>query len=356
MKPSTLRLSRPFGKTIGFALAIFASAIVLAEVVFRQPIVQGGLPSPSLGIGHHSLDLRLSFLRRLAREEGPVECIFLGTSQVVVAIDPVVFSSSYKEATGRAIRGFNLGVEGLTLPSAEALIRIMIKLYGPRLIIFGVLPAQFGKQYIRPSEERILTNPWIRYELGEGNWKGWLTEHFYFFRYFLSFRQWMEQPDFYSSLRKREAVMSPYGFSNFRNSKSAQGLLPDAERAERFEKNLKDFAISPDRLDDFEKILTHHTEIELIIAEMPTHWSFRTYYGRGETDHWETIQEIKKRAARQEVLFIPGDSPLFRPDGLWRQSNHMNALGAEIYSRWLGEQVGKAVHAGWIRNPLGPEE
>jgi hypothetical protein len=356
MKPSTMRPDKPSGKTVGLALVIFTSVLLLAEVVLRQPAVQAGLPSPSLGIGHHSLDLRLAFLRKLVQEEGPVECIFLGTSQVVMAVNPVLFSTSYKEHNGKEIRGFNLGVEGLTLPSAEALIRIVINLYRPRLIIFGLLPAQFGEQYFRPSEERILSNPWIRYQLGEFNWAGWETEHFTFYRYFLSFRQWLEQPDFYSSLRKKESVMSPYGFGNFRNVQSSQGLLPDAERAERFEKRLKDFTISPDRLDDFEKILSHSREIELVVVDMPTHPTFWTYYGRGEADHWETIEEIKKRCKQWGVLFISGDSPLFRPDRLWRQTNHMNALGAELYSRWLGGQVGSAVRDGLIRDHLGPEE
>jgi hypothetical protein len=39
------------------------------------------------------------------------------------------------------------------------------------------------------------------------------------------------------------------------------------------------------------------------------------------------------------------------PEAGWWDAAHMNAIGAEIFSKWLGEQVGKAVRKGTIALP-----
>ncbi|MBN1224485.1 MAG: hypothetical protein JXB23_14650 [Candidatus Aminicenantes bacterium] len=352
MKKPNLHIRIPFGKTFILALAILAFSIIAAETAFRTTPVQSVIPNPSLGISHYFLDLKFSSLRNETKKNGPVDCLFLGTSQVDVSFDPAVFSTSYEKRTGKRIRSYNFGVAGLMLPSTKALMHILIKVYKPRFIMLGIAPAQFGKEIIRPSEARIMSSHWIRYHNGSFNFEGWMTEHFMAYRYFLRFRQWMEQPEFSFLVSQREKFMSPYGFANFKNPHSVQALQTDPKRAARFKRKLASFEISPVRITDFEKLLDYRDQVDLAVVEMPDHPIFKTFYGGEEKSYLEVSEAVRRITERRGIVFIPADKPEFHADELWLQSNHMNALGAELFSLWLGDKVGEFVQAGLIKDPV----
>ncbi len=336
--------------TLLLGVVFLLVTVILLELTARSRLAGSYLPAPSMGFSHHLLDLKLSYLQRLVKEEGPVECIFLGSSSVAAAVDPVVFGQSYEKMTGKPIRSFNFGIGALDLPSALILTKILVKLFRPKLIIQGLVAVDFSLHRVRQIGKRIPKNPWIRYQLGLFNLEGWLADHSLFYRYFLRFRQWLEQPGFSALVAKKEPLMSPYGFRNFR---SKRGFVPDPEKKRTFEKKLAGFKLSQRRLDTLKKTigLCLREETALVLVEMPVHPVFNTFYPGGAKDPQETMAEVAGYVTSRGIFFIAALRTGFSADRLWLHSDHLNSIGAKYYSQWLGEQIGRAVKEGLV-NPI----
>lgn len=338
-----------FPVTVLLAVVFLLVTVILFELAARSRWAGSYLPAPSMGFSHHLLDLKLSFLQRLVKEEGPVDCIFLGSSSVAAAVDPVVFGQSYEKITGKPIRSFNLGIGALDLPSALILTKILVKLFQPKLIIQGLVAVDFSLHRVRQTGKRIPKNPWIRYQLGFFNLEGWLADHSFFYRYFLRFRQWLEQPEFSALVARKEPLMSPYGFRNLR---SKRGFVPDPQKKRTFEKKLAGFNLSQRRINTLKEIMGFclKEQMALVLVEMPLHPVFNTFYPGGAKDPQEAMAEVARCVKSRGIVFIAAPHTGFSADRLWLHSDHLNSIGAKYYSQWLGEQIGKAVKEGLI-NP-----
>ncbi len=323
---------------ITYSLFLTLTLAVILETVSRIGFIQNHLPMPSRGINHHFLDLNFVLSQQLAQAGNGIDAVMIGTSQVIVSFDPEVFSRRYNEITKRKMTAYNFGVSGLTLPAEIALLNILLEEYQPEWFLIGLTVPMLSEK-IRPSQERILSSPWVRYRNHDFNFAGWLTEHSRFFRYFLRFRQWLQYPDFSKRISRKESRISPYGFSNFKNASSTRSLVLDPKRIQRFRENLSAFSISSERVEDLDRLLSFKDKTNLIVIEMPVHPYFKTFYKNGERDHNRTVTFIRTRCRQHNVPFIPADNPAFDSDRLWLQTNHMNALGAELFSFWLAEKV-----------------
>jgi hypothetical protein len=98
--------------------------------------------------------------------EGPVDCIFIGSSMVAVGIDPQVFAEAYTAQTGDPLRCFNFGQLGFTAFESAEWAEIVIRRYHPRLLIYG----HSMRDYNSLAEGELAAptnNPWELYQLGE---------------------------------------------------------------------------------------------------------------------------------------------------------------------------------------------
>ncbi len=325
-------------------ISLFLALILfgIPETASRTPFVRKHLPMPSRGINHQFLDLYFALIHELKQAEGGIDAVMIGTSQVAVSFNPKYFSPRYRKHTGADITAFNFGVAGLTLKAEIELLQILIEDYQPEWILIGLSVPMMSEE-TRAAEERILTSPWVKFRNSDINFPGFLTEHSHFFRYFLRFRQWLQYPDFSDRISRKESQVSPYGFSNFKNPSSTKGLVLDPKRIQRFRNNLSKYSISKDRVEELDQLLAFRDRTNLIVIEMPVHPYFKTFYKHGELDHKQTVNVIRSRCLHHSVPFIPAANPAFHSDLVWNQTNHMNALGAEIFSLWLADKLAEAV-------------
>lgn len=324
-----------------YSLFLTLTLAGILETVSRIGFIQNHLPMSSRGINHHFLDLKFALSQRLARNQGGIDAVMIGTSQVAVSFNPEYFSPRYREHTGSDITAFNFGVAGLTLKAEIELIHILIEDYQPEWILIGLSVPMLSEK-TRAAEKRILTSPWVQYRNNDINFPGFLIEHSRFFRYFLRFRQWLQYPDFSARISKKESRISPHGFSNFKNPSSTRSLALDPERIQQFRDNLKDYSISRERVEDLDRVLSFRDKTNLIVIEMPVHPYFKTFYKNGELDHKRTVNIIRNRCLHHSVPFIPAANPAFDSGRIWDQTNHMNAIGAEIFSLWLADKLAEA--------------
>ncbi len=346
----TPRSPRAFLRTLALALALAAAAAALGEFAARLPLVRRALPAPSIGSGHRRLDIKLELLDRFVREEGRLDCLFLGASDVNLGISPEEFGRAYASQGGKEIAAFNFGLDGFIPAAAAVMADILVKKYRPRWLIWGISPASFSDNLQRKTPQIVRRHPWCRHMTGSFNLEGWLCEHSAAYRYFLRFRIWLERPEYSRGLSQREARTLRTG-EPARSHDDLTGVWgAEFEREARRRRVLEGFAFNPESLAALDAVAGLGRQTRVVLLEVPVHPRFYGLYGNGVADHQKALLRIGKKAERGGALFLSPPRELV-PEAGFANSNHMNGWGAGVFSRWLGSRLKQAVSIGELGEP-----
>lgn len=341
-KEQILKIRRPFGWSILLAAIFLLILLVLAETAARTNFVREALPAPSIASGHRKLDLKLFAIDKLTREEGRVDCIFLGGSDVNAAINPGLFSRVFEQQTGQKLICFNFGLAGFIPPGAALMAKILVERYRPRLLVWGFSPVSFGDDFKKRPEVIVIRTPWCRYQLGDFNFEGWLTEKSHAYRYFLRFRTWLERPDYSDELSNREGRISKYGYLKAERAEKFMPFKRDKEKANRYRKILSNFDMAAESIAALEQILRLTAHTTIILADIPVHPRLFMLHEKGIGIYRKTASYIKKRAGQKGVLFLSTNRFDFIPEKGFKDIIHMNTIGSGIFSRWLAKKIARA--------------
>ena len=350
MHPDPLRSKRlslrwPLGSSIGIALLLMLGVAGVCEGLASVKWIQRRLPPPSVGCGHPQLDRKLALLNTLMARKGGVDCLFVGSSMVLRSFNPEVFGESYKQQTGKEITSFNFGLGGLAEPGEELLNRILVEKYRPRLLIIGTSP--YGLDEVKGAEflARLKTNPWVLYHQGKISLDGWLIEHSLAFRNYLGYRFLSEDnPLIIKEIRQSMVRTTDLGFGN-----------REVWRFNRMNDNaiaiLGRYEISEEHLTALSHVLQLHSAVPMLMVEIPIAPDLLGSFRNGEQDYYRALDAIRDVAAAQGVPFwrMPSDRAIQLAD--FQDGVHMNRIGADRFSRWLGEQMGLAVRQGQLKDP-----
>ena len=348
MKSATLHLTMPIGKTLTFTIMLLFLLGGLGEWIARSEFFQRPLTPPKMGSRHYQLGHKLALLETEVNKNGPIDCIMVGSSMVDVGFDPTAFQDSYKTVTGQAIRCFNFGIDASSAVSAAALTRILVEDFHPHLLIFGTDP----RDYAVPSDDRdpaaVLTTPWVKYRQGDFSIEGWLQDHSYLYRY----RQHLSRLARFNL----EGTLWSETKLNFEMLANGHTLIdkvadyindPPNPHDESFEvvyysQIYASYQLLSDDLDALESIMDYDgSETQVIVVEMPVSDGLYYFFNNGEADYNRYIAQVGKLADLHQVPFWQTEPLDSIPDDGWSDYSHLNVTGAEIFSTWLGEQVGR---------------
>jgi hypothetical protein len=341
----TLRLKIPFGKTILLAALFLLIAVGALEGAARVIAAQNSTIVPSVGSPHRQFEISLARLDAFARS-GRVDCIFLGSSVVYRGINPDAFGEAYAAVTGQPLRCFNLGIQALTASTAGKLARIVVQDYRPALLIYGTTAHDLSAAADAGAVSALEQTPWFAYRSGQFNVEGWLAEHSYALRYYLVQRDWMKQSyaEYVSDTRADEAAILPNGFNPRRGTNLTSGKPLTPHQRRRLARLYGQFAIGSAHLQGLEQLLgLNSPETRVLLVEMPIHPQLFDFFPNGKRDYDAFVTTVERAAAAHQVPVwraLPADA---LPDAIWYDMGHMNAQGAEFYSRWLGRGLGEAV-------------
>lgn len=346
MKSDTLRLDGSFGKTLWFTFILLLFLVGIGEWFTRLEFFQSRLTPPRLGSRHSQLGYKLALLDA-AQQNGPVDCIAVGSSTVDVGFDPDSFQKAYQEVTGRDIRCFNFGIDASSSVSAAVLAGILIEDYHPRLLIFGT----DARDYAVLREDRdtavVLDTPWIKYRQGYFSLEGWLLDHSYLYRYrqHLSHLARLKLENTLWSHSEMNFELRSNGFNPIRTVATYINDPPDPEddsfEVTYYTSIYSSYQMLDDNIAALESILAHESlGTEVIVVEMPVTDGLYHFFGKGETDYNRFIARVEALASLQQVPFWRTEPLDSIPDYGWSDYSHLNVTGAEIFSDWLGRQVG----------------
>jgi hypothetical protein len=341
--------------TIWLTLIILLLLAGAGEWAARLVTVRALLTSPKMGSSHYQLGHKLALLDASVRDNGSVDCIMVGSSMVDVGFDPNAFQSGYQAIAGRDIHCFNFGIDASSAASTAAIVRILIENYQPRVLIFGTDARDYVVAREDPDAAVILDSPWIQYRQDHLSLEGWLLDISYFYRYRQHLSR-LSRFNFEGTLRsqtKTNIEILINGFtpinkvSTYINSPPAPG--DDSFEVTYYTKIFSSYRMLEDNLEALEQILSQNgSETQVIIVEMPVSDGLYYFFGNGESDYNRFIAQVSEIAEKRQVLFWRTEPLDTIPDDGWFDYSHMNTTGAEIFSMWLGRQIGIAEDQGSI--------
>jgi hypothetical protein len=358
-KEGTLRLNYPWGLTLGLASVIFLVYLSVGEALARTDMIRQTLTSPSLGSNHRGLEEQISRLETFAFNHESIDCIFLGDSTVQTDFVPRAFEQAYQKQTGEKIECFNFGIGATTVASSAALAKLLVNEFEPRLLIFGIHALNFTAPLDTAGAADLLETPWLRYKLGHLSVEGWLYEHSYLFRYHDVLKQLSMLDTNLDTILRQEQDDLPLGYY------PAEGRgpfdlasPPDPDSKHPFDEHyfaaLGEFQMLPINLEALDSIADlGKGNTQILAVEMPVSDTYHFYFGNGDQDYTAFIDEVDRRLSANSIIFWETSYLDIFPNDVWFNRNHLNTNGAELFSKWFGEQVGRAAQEGIITRLSG---
>lgn len=335
-----------FGKAPWLMIAMLVLLVGIAEWVTRSEAFQAPLTPPKMGSRHYQLGHKLALLDEEVKKNGPIDCIMMGSSMVDVGFNPDAFQDAYRQVTTRKIRCFNFGIDAGSAASTSALMKILMEDFHPRFMIFGTDP----RDYAVPSNDRdpavILNTPWVRYRQGNFSLEGWLLENSYFYRY----RQHLSRLvhfRFEDTLWAETQLKFPIranGFTPIATISTRVNEPPDPDdtsfEVTYYSRIYSPYTMLDENLVALKKIMAYNgPETQVIVVEMPVSDGLYYFFENGKADYASYISRVADLGSLHQIPFWqtePLDS--IPADGWWDYS-HLNVIGAEVFSAWLGRQV-----------------
>ena len=356
MKPSTLRVSNWSGNTFWIALAFLLVFVVIAEWITRLESFQAPLTPPKMGSRHYQLGHKLALLDAEVKRNGPIDCVLVGSSMVDVGFNPSSFPTGYHEMAGREIRCFNFGIDASSAASTAALVKILVEDYHPRILIFGTDPRDYGVASDDRDPAVILNTSWVKYRQGDFSLEGWLQDHSYLHRY----RQHVSRLvrfQFEGTLWSETYLTLPILPNGFTPLSKVSTYIndPPSPEDESYEityntRIYSNYQMLEENFAALERIMDYNgAETQVIVVEMPVSDGLYYFFGNGQADYGRFVVHINELTRLHDVTFWQTEPLDSIPDDGWSDYSHLNIKGAEIFSTWLGEQIGAAERWGSIR-------
>lgn len=355
MEPKVPHIKKLFGKTFWLTLIFFLVFAGILEWITRLDSFQARLTPSKMGSRHYQLGHKLALLDKAVDGRSSMDCIMVGSSMTDVGFDPEAFQKSYYKTTGQEIRCFNFGIDASSAVSTATLVDILIEDYRPRLLIVGT----DARDYAVPSSDRdpvaVMDSPWIRYRHGIFTLEGWLLEHSYLYRY----RQHLSRLSrliFENTLLSQTTLKFPILYNGHTPLKLVSTYINDPPEPEDdsyevvyYNRIYSSYQMLDENLAALERIMDYkNAGIEVIVVEMPVSDGLYYFFGNAERDYQKFVDKVDELARLHQVPFWQTEPLDSIPDDGWSDYGHLNVTGAEIFSAWLGEQVGRAQEQGKI--------
>ncbi len=331
---NTYQLKNPFHSSVvrGFLLLVLlALTLTLVTQWIGLSSLSASLPPPGLDTHNPEFNAKMNYLEAFARRYGKVDCLLIGSSHIDYGLDPTVITQAYKSKTGQEMHCFNFGLATLTVDTAAPLTKILVERYHPRLVVLEVSAHSFDK-YFGDLTRPLIKNPWIRYQLGERTFEGWLLDNFYIYAYYRTFGLWQHP---YS----REIMIDSWKKMDHNGYSAHNGQdISEKHGVSSFE-----FHLEQSSWQKFKNVLALNGQTHLILLEAPLQETFLPAYIQGGRKAYETkfIQPVQAELSARGISFWRAQVEVVPEilDSMWFDPQHLNAQGAALLSNWLANKM-----------------
>jgi len=335
--------SRGIGYTLLQAIAFLIVFIALLEGIARTRLISDLLPYQSYGSWHYQLDIKWFRLKQYVADNGDVDVIILGNSEVNTGFNPDVITQAYYEKTGLRLRIFNFGVDGLTIAPNSVNTKLLVEKYHPALLVFVTEMRDYDAMNGLEAQGMFLSNPWVQYQMGGFNPTGWIIDHSVAIQHYLPYRNWMRSdfPNTFAAYLQTYHTTSLAGYEPDYGEMNAVSAPTQNDLTDNpYFDNSRPYQINPSRLACLQAILdlARNDGPQIVVVEMPVHPVFFDYVG-GETVHKAFQEKIAETVQAGSGIFLPAIDEVSIPLEGRANLTHLNWRGAPILSAYLGEKL-----------------
>ena len=329
----SLKIKLPIGQVLLQSIIWLSLFCIAVELFARTSAGRNFFQYESYGSSHPHFDPQVIRIKARKAQDGHIDCIFLGDSQIFYGVDPSVVEQAYFDQTGKFIKCQNFGLGGLKPVTADALTRLLIKNFHPSIIIYGTDLFDYTAS-LSGSDASIMSSPWVKYQLGTFSIDGWLIENWNSYRYYLGADRYLLNGD------ENEVHIESNGHSLKFSEKTN---LSQQEQIDYFDSILDKPEITEEQLNGLHNTLSLNAdEVKIIVIETPVNPMFFTLkqfsYNRKVHPDFKNILENETAQAGTE-LWLTQDTVQIPEDG-WYDLVHLNQKGTLFFSRLLGEYLG----------------
>ena len=329
----TLSLSKPSLRGILYFILTIPFVLLAAEIVARSPIGTI-LPAPSVEADSFLFDAKIYALERQVQQNGRLDCLFIGSSVSNSDIDPDLVEQTYFAQTGETIHCFNLGIPALTLKNTTVIADAVIARFHPKVIIYALLPRDIND--VTANVDYLENIDWITYNQGYPSLNGWLVNHSYGWRYFLTWR--------YQLVQKNRAKMAEDTlWLTGKGFQPAQGFrVPYIPNPTMTPERLRGAWDDPARAKSLERFLALREKgVTIVLLEGPAYHE----PDQSDAETWQVYQSDYLPTLLD--ILESNDIPFWRteeisiqiPKASWYDWLHLNSVGAKTFSEWLGNKM-----------------
>lgn len=338
----SLKVTLPIGQVLFQSIVWLLLFCGSVELFSRTLVGRRLFHYETYGSGHPDFDTQIVRIKGRVTQDGHIDCIFLGDSQVLRGIDPAIVEKTYFEKTGTPIICQNFGLGGLKPSSAGAITRILIKNFSPSIIIYGTDMFDYTNTFDGAGTS-ILSSPWSRYQLGEFSIDGWLIENSNSYRYYLGVNR------FFSDEDQNIIFIESNGHST---EFSETSIRIQAEQLENFNDIItRKPKITKEQLNGLRDFLSLANQVKMIVIETPLHPAYFDkeifpYNVRFYPDFTNLlVNETSEAGTDLWLTQKTFQAPL---DG-WHDALHLNKIGATSFSRSVGEYLADIIPTGAVK-------
>ncbi len=365
-----VNLSASLFRSFGLALLTLVLVSLGLEALARTPWVQSRLPFQAFGTNHIQFEMQMANFRAFVAENGPPECLIMGTSMALRDIDPEVMAAVYKRQKGEDLVCYNFAVNAIQVSTSELLAEILMDEFQPKLLIIGTSFLDYTQHQEGQLDDRFASNDWMNYRLGRFSLKGWLTEHSYAFRLILLLSysapeglRFTDLDGVGKEILKWQNQLTRYGYGESEVVAEINRLT--AGQLKRFLDQFGDYALSRRNVNGIEAFaqLQEAQGVQVIIVQLPHHpYMVNVTDPQGNpVPEAELVRSflaeveltLRQITADYGVLFIDTEAMGELPGNVWKDLYHLNVLGSPILSEWLTLQIIAAEENGDILDLQG---
>lgn len=317
------------------AILLLAAIWLVGEAVIRLGVAANLWPEPLLGTANAEMDIKIQALDQIVRNR-PVDCIFLGSSQLDTAINPALFSEEYNQITGQTLNCYNFSLGTLTAGPAGKIAAILVYRYHPKVLVVGISARDFSRDFGELARP-LTADPWVREKLADPNPGGWLTENSLFYRYLGQARNALN-PDYQQFRLRLLSELAPDGFLQYGGNDLT---IDTAEFIPKYKLNADDLS----GLD--EAMAMKDQGVNVILLEVPVYPDFLPHYVEGDSVKYftEFREPVQKRVDVYGVPFVYSQEDIgtFISGSRWNDVKHLNTKGAETFSRWFARRAAQII-------------
>lgn len=326
----TLKISLPYGRIFLqalLALLLFSAAL---ETLSRTPVIDRLFLPEAYGTSHPHFETQLSRLKERAAQDGQVDCILIGNSQVMYGLDPAIIEQTYFERTGKTIRCQNFGLGGLPPMSAAPLAKVLIRNFHPSIIVFGTGLWDYSSSNAFSNHQSLMSSPWIQYQLGNPSLDGWLYTHSSAFRHIFGVEHALKTTD------DKSDKINRYGHATY----SGQTQLSVYEQLEYFETIAEKPELTETQVNGLKEVLAlNGEETRIVIVETPFDPTFLTVKRKARLLYPDFKTMLNYRTQQSGAdLWLTQEAISF-PEENWYDLIHLNEEGSILFSRLFGEYL-----------------